>query len=557
MKKASGFSLFLFTIGVCLVSLGALAGGPTPQYWPTCPSPQNIAPMQTLGGGIVATRSSVVWNGQNFAAVWVDGSGSRLHFQKVFADGTLCGAEVIPSLKVASTSNPPSLVWTGNGYGVAWVARATTYFQVYFARLYADGTLNGSEVKVSFYGTTETLDSWDPVLAWSGSTYAVAWDDFRNGNNDIFATILNASGGVVAHDLAICNNSSHQFYPSISWSKGAGKFVVAWEDARPGHYVIYASSLSSTGTASSNALLVDGGSASAPPVLADSGSGLGMAWSDFRDGNYEIYFARINAAGSAKIGSDIRLTNDTVDSVNPWIVWTGVEFGVFWDDNRSGNSDIWFERVGAGGGTPGINKQVTTSAGITIAGAAFGQYGFMVTGAGDGGANYVLPWGCNDDTSAPSCPRNFYAYSVTGTTAVVGWIPSVEDYTDIAFYEVYRNSVLIVRTSATLYADTGLTAGNTYNYYIRPVNAADLINGACTDSIYLKTNASLILTVNKSDPDARLIWTDAGMNTYNIYRGTNPQVMSKIGETAGRAFDDENALLTNVVYYYTVDEPGW
>jgi len=129
-----------------------------------------------------------------------------------------------------------------------------------------------------------------------------------------------------------------------------------------------------------------------------------MAWQDSRDSNNEIYFARLNSYGSAKIGSDVRLTNDPGNSIQPWIAWTGAEYGVFWQDERSGNYDLWFQRVGAGGGTLGVNKEVTTTSYTINACAAFGQYGFMVTGLGDGGANYAIPWGCNDDTSAPSLP---------------------------------------------------------------------------------------------------------------------------------------------------------
>jgi hypothetical protein len=557
MRKASDFSLFLFTIGVCLVSLGALAGGPTPQYWPTCTNPQNIAPTNPLGGTSVNARSAVVWNGQNYAVVWVDDGG--LNFQKVFADGTLCGSAVVVSTRVAFTSQSPSLVWNGSGYGVAWEAGSPSgNWQVYFARLYADGSINGSEVKASFYGISEASYCFDASLAWGGSKYAVTWTDLRNSNQmDVFATVLNASGGIVAHDVVICNESHTQVVPNISWSQGAGKFVVVWEDGRLSGDAIYASSLTTSGTPSSNTLLVSGSSDIIHPALADSGSGLGMVWDDGRDGNDEIYFARINASGSSKIGSDVRLTNDAGNSWYPRIVWTGAEYGVFWQDDRSGNNEIWFQRVGAGGGTPGISKEVTTTAYTGYPGAAFGQYGFLVTGMGDAGANYALPWGCNDDTSAPTCPGNLLAYSVTGTGATVSWSPAGEDGTDIAYYQIYRNNTALARTANNYYADTGLGAGVTYNYMVQPVNAAQMQNYACKDSMYLKTNATLILMVNKSAPDARLIWTDAGMNNYNIWRGTSPQVMTQIGQTAGRTFDDENVLLDGVVYFYTVDKPGW
>lgn len=537
MKNVKRISVFKAMLLVCLFATAAAASAPEPQYWPTCPDPQNIAPVQALGGIIINGRSSVVWNGQNFAVVWMDNSGRRLHFQKVFADGTLCGAEVIPSTLTTAWSYSPSLVWTGSGYGVAWVVESGTGFnQVYFARLHADGTLNGAEVKASFNGSTETAHSIAPSLAWNGTYYAVVWHDERNGgtNRDIFATTFDSSGAMVVHDVAMCTESNHQQYPSISWAEGSNMYVIVWQDLRSNtKYEIYSSWLTGTGAhppSSSTVLLVSGLDDSTGPALADSGNWLGLTWKDTRDGNDEVYFARISPGGDTKIGSDVRLTNDSSSSNDPFAVWTGAEYGVFWDDFRSGTYETWFQRVSAGGTPQGVNTQVGAGTGLLWSQAAFAHYGYLATGTYGLSANYAIPWGCNDDASPPTCPHNFYAYSVSGTTAVVAWIPSVEDATDIAYYEVYRNSVLIARTSATLFADTELTPGATYNYYIRPVNAAQLVNGACTESIYLKTNATLTLKVDKSDPDARLKWTDASMSTYNVYRGTDPQVMQKIGE---------------------------
>jgi hypothetical protein len=68
-----------------------------------------------------------------------------------------------------------------------------------------------------------------------------------------------------------------------------------------------------------------------------------VSWYDDRDGNAEIYFARIDSSGN-KIGSDVRITNDSSDSVYPSLVWnwTSAEYGVSWTDNRDGNFNIYF-----------------------------------------------------------------------------------------------------------------------------------------------------------------------------------------------------------------------
>ena len=121
---------------------------------------------------------------------------------------------------------------------------------------------------------------------------------------------------------------------------------------------------------------------------------------------------------------------------------------------------------------------------------------------------------------------------------------------------MYRNNVPVAKTTDAFYNDSGLNLNNTYNYLVQPVNAAQLQNGNCTTSIYLKTGASLTLTMNKSAPDAVLHWTDAGFNNYNIFRGTDPRVMQQIGNTPALTQQDPNALSGATSYYYTVDDPG-
>lgn len=561
MKKV--MVVFAWLSVVLIVGTARASGPPVPEYWPTCPSPQDIAPLQAAGGTRIYDRSDVVWNGKDYAVAWVDGADYHLHFRRFFADGTPAAAGVIAST-LSSGTYCPGLVWNGSGYGVAWVAYSGSYYQIYFARLDANGARIGSEVKASFVGSSETVNCYGPSLAWSGSGYCVAWHDNRNGSNDIFATLLNSDGTIAnsgaSHDLVLCNATNDQGYPSVAWSKGAGLYKAVWHDRRSGtHYEIWGASLTPSGTISQDgsALVSSGTTDSLMPALCDTGNGLGLAWYDNRDGNFEIYFARLTASG-AKLGADVRLTNNTATSLDPRIVWTGAEYGVFWQDNRSGNWDLWFQRVSAAGAAQGSNTQVTVTSEMRYPGAAFARYGYLATGTIYQGANFVQAWGCNY-ASQPPCPENLVAYNVTGSTATVSWLPAIDNTTDIAYYQVYRNNALVGQTSDTYFTDTGLNTNTTYEYAVRTVNAAQYTSTGCGtgSSIYVKTNATLTLTVNKSEPDAVLSWTDAGMNNYNVFRGTSPQVMQQIGSTSGQSFTDPNALMDNNLYFYTVDEPGW
>ncbi|NMB98886.1 MAG: hypothetical protein GYA35_01245, partial [Thermoanaerobaculaceae bacterium] len=274
-------------------------------YWPTCQSPQNIAPMQNAGGSKVYDRSSVVWNGKDYAVVWVDYIDYRLNFRRFFADGTPVSSATI--LSTLYSYGSPKIVWNGSGYGVAWNGWSGSYYQIYFLRLDVNGSPIGSPVKVSFYGISETADCSAPDLAYSGNGYCVTWCDDRNENGDIFATLLDNNGVVTYSDTPISTAADYQELPRIAWSSGVGRYQIVWSDYRSGSKVeIYGSQISPSNAVTSNVQLVSGISDSYTPVVADMGNGLGMAWRDSRDGNWEIYFARLSANGN-KISSDINI----------------------------------------------------------------------------------------------------------------------------------------------------------------------------------------------------------------------------------------------------------
>ncbi len=534
---------------------------PHPEYWPVCGSPQNIAPMQEIGGSAGWYRSSVAWNGKSFAIVWIDcPSICTLHFRKFFSDGTPAGAEIV--LSTLSCEYAPKIVWNGSGYAVAWAASVGSERNIYFLRLDAGGNIITGPIQMSTAVLPLTSAHGHPDMAWSGSGYCVTWSDGRNGTRDIFATLLDANGSILYHDIPVCEEVLEQERPRIAWSPAiGGSYQIVWMDGRSGtDFQIWGDLLSPEGWTNGNIQLTNlpAGENAYYPVVAAMSAGIGLVWNDSRDsGSLEIYFARISNSGT-KVGVDVRVTNDTGNSILPSITWTGAEFGVFWRDNRSGNGEIWFQRISSSGALLGGNTQVTsTSMGMDTPDAAFAKYGYLATSTIYGGLNFTIPWGCSADVTPPSCPESPMAYSITGTTATISWLPSVEDFTDIAYYILYRNNTEIAKTSDNFYADSGLSLGTTYKYDLRAVNAAGLTTTGCTSaSMYLKTNSTLTLKLDKSDPDAHLYWNDEGMNSYNIFRGTSPQVMNLIGSTGECSADDANVILDNINYFYTVDDPG-
>lgn len=97
------------------------------------------------------------------------------------------------------------------------------------------------------------------------------------------------------------------------------------------------------------------------------------------------------------------------------------------------------------------------------------------------------------DTMPPSVPANLTATPIAPTQIDLDWDPSTDDWV-LSGYHVWRDDVLIATTTATAYADTGLTSSTTYRYYI---TAFDSVFNESASSTEVSTT-----TPNPPDPPA-------------------------------------------------------
>jgi hypothetical protein len=153
--------------------------------------------------------------------------------------------------------------------------------------------------------------------------------------------------------VQLCLTLNYNYPPIAMTTDGAGGAIIAWRDGRMPEG-IYAQRVDGDGN-----LLWDTGGVPVcaaaqyqqyPQMVADGSGGAYVVWQDERNGNIDIYAQRLNANGSALW---------TADGV-PVCVTTGSQempqidadiFGAYiaWKDNRSGNYDIYVQRVAPGG----------------------------------------------------------------------------------------------------------------------------------------------------------------------------------------------------------------
>ena len=327
--------------------------GSTQTFAQTCDEPGRLG-STTLLSDVDAGTSAVAWTGSEFAVVWSDGrDGSpELYFARFDTSGNKIGADV--QLTSGSIARAPSLVWNGSEFGLAYQIDAASV-EIWFVRLDTAGAAIGSATQIS----DSPDNSFVPSLVWNGSEYAVAWEDYRHGDSEIYFARIDSTGAQIGSDVRITNATDDSWEPVLVWN--GTEYAIAWYDFRTSSQIFF-TRVDSLGAEIGDDIAVtsDTGWAQTPSMVWN-GTRYGLSWEDYRNGNPEIYFARLNSSGN-QTGPDVRVTDDPNFSWISRLVWTGGEFGLVWQDDRSGIFEVYFTRLDGNGNEQGDDLRLSFSA---------------------------------------------------------------------------------------------------------------------------------------------------------------------------------------------------
>jgi hypothetical protein len=335
----------------------------------------------------------------------------------------------------ANNQAVPSIVADGFGGAIVTWEDETADCDVYAQRFDASGQplWGANGVLVNNHSGSQCA----PRLVADGVGGAIiVWSDSRGGvgTNDIYAARVTAVGVVSAgmwgggNGRVICNAPNGQYSPRVA-SDGQGGAIIVWQDERtsPGsNSDIYAQRVDSTGALRWNgggntglAVCTASGFQQLPNVVADGAGGAIFAWIDTRNnGLGDVYAMRLNSAGNSVgwTANGVALCTEANDQQNVYIAPdAGGGAIVAWQDNRSGNQDIYAQRVNASGSIPGgwsANGVAlcTFSGNQTLASEA---PGYIVS---DGAGGAIVTW-----QDLRSGNVDVYAQRVNAAGTIAGW----------------------------------------------------------------------------------------------------------------------------------------
>ncbi len=271
--------------------------------------------------------------------VWYDGRDGNfeVYYKRSLDSGLSWG----PDTRLTNdpgTSWFSSLAAAGLELHVIWMDNRDGNFEIYYKRSLDGGSGWSGDVRL----TDNAALSQFPSIALSGSVVNVIWQDSRDGNTEIYYKRSPDGGATWGPDQRLTNDPAGSIFASVSASGSA--VHVVWEEYRDGNAEIYDKHSMDAGLSwSPDIRLTNDPAISFSPSVWVLGSHVHVAWYDRRDSNIaEIYYKRSSDAG-ANWGSDTRLTNDIGGSFHPSVRAAASNVHVTWYDDRDGNNEIYYK----------------------------------------------------------------------------------------------------------------------------------------------------------------------------------------------------------------------
>ena len=157
-----------------------------------------------------------------------------------------------------------------------------------------------------------------------------------------------------SQNLPICTAKEDQHFPDLI-SDNHGGVIVAWRDVRNGNRDVFAQRISATGEMlweqDGTPICVQPSAQSWPLLIPDAEEGAILVFGDSRHRNRDIYAQRVDINGNLLWGEDgvpVSLTSFLKEDVKAISDGKGGAI-ILWEDSRHGNLDIYAQRIDGDG----------------------------------------------------------------------------------------------------------------------------------------------------------------------------------------------------------------
>lgn len=274
-----------------------------------CPVPVVGTAVRLTSNALHDAKPSAAWNGTHVGVAYIQaltatGATFDVRFARLNSDGTIASDAAITDYTSNTSASctmvsSPKVVWNGKEFAVLWVQNAATtgVRQLMFLRLDAEGNPNGAPVMVGD-GTVVSASTYSSLvanLAWSetGQTFAVVF-----GEGSRFAFRLIGKDGLTLGTPFIANESwsSSESHPLQLGVAPAGTWAVASGNSYDVNFSLFNADGSRTSPLAKLATTADYSYSRWPSMVFD-GTTWATAWIAYTPA-YDIYVNRGTVANT-------------------------------------------------------------------------------------------------------------------------------------------------------------------------------------------------------------------------------------------------------------------
>jgi len=312
-----------------------------------CQAPENQSNPQMISDG--KGGAIVVWEDYRE-------SNTDIYAQRIDSYGVIKWKQGgVPLCQASRAQLSPKLVSDGHGGAIiTWYDyRSRKGEDIYAQRIDENGNIkwskNGVEVVVA-PGT-----QWYPEIISDGDSGAIiTWTDFRDGGeSDIYAQRIDKNGKAKweKNGIPICVAPENQAYPKLAID-GKNGAIIVWEDFRNGNSDIYAQRVKGDGSfewkKDGEAIYKLPYNQEKPQIVEDGEDGAIIAWIHRRGDSSNIFCQRVRADGLILWGDEGKAICKTIGFQDHLAVISPSLKGgaVFtWEDKRDGKTNIYAQSV--------------------------------------------------------------------------------------------------------------------------------------------------------------------------------------------------------------------
>jgi hypothetical protein len=269
------------------------------------------------------------------------------------------------------------LTWTsGPSEAAAIAADSSGHLHV----VWSDGTPGNTEI--SYRRSLDEGITWQPIqrLTWTpGTSWAPAiaveasgsihmvWYDDSSGNDEVYYKKSTDGGATWTPSLKLTWSAGFSVAQTVAVDAAGGLHVV-FSDNTPGEFEIYYKKSTDNGdswTASRRLTWTPGDSYVVSMDISPSNQ-LHLVWTEDGAGSEEVYYRKSTDGGASWTASQ-RLTWTTSPSLSPGISVDSLgRLHLIWQDNMSGNIDLYYKRSSDAGASWTASQRLTWTTGLSF-----------------------------------------------------------------------------------------------------------------------------------------------------------------------------------------------